>query len=29
MKNWQALILLALLFILSQIVWHLTANGVI
>jgi hypothetical protein len=29
MKNYQALILLALLFILAQIGWHLTAIGVI
>jgi hypothetical protein len=29
MKNYQALILLALLFILAQIAWHLTSKGVI
>jgi hypothetical protein len=29
MKNYQALLLLVLLFILAQIVWHLTAKGII
>jgi hypothetical protein len=29
MKNYQALLLLALLFILAQIVWHLTSIGAI
>jgi len=29
MKNWQALILLALMVILAQIAWYLTSLGVI
>lgn len=29
MKNYQALLLLAFMFILAQIVWHLTAKGII
>jgi hypothetical protein len=29
MKNYHAICLLAFLFILAQIVWHLTAKGVI
>lgn len=29
MKNWQALALLIVLFVVAQIVWHLTAKGII
>lgn len=29
MKNWQALALLIVLFVVAQIVWHLTSKGVI
>lgn len=29
MKNWQAVLLTILLFIVAQIVWHLTSKGVI
>lgn len=29
MKNWHAVLLMVALFIVAQIVWHLTAKGIV